>query len=87
MNRYSTNSFAGSTVEAAGWGTIEYGGPKSNKLLKVALSVISNAECSSKLGDIIPTKICTYTSGKDTCQVSLFNFFCFLNLNKSKLYY
>ncbi|XP_041782957.1 venom serine protease-like isoform X2 [Anopheles merus] len=66
--RYSTSNFAGSIVEATGWGTMDFGAPTSNVLRKVSLSVISQQSCQSSMPNILASHICTYTPGKDTCQ-------------------
>jgi hypothetical protein len=59
-----STSFAGEKVEAVGWGTLEFGGPKSNKLQKVELDCISNTACASQMTNITATNICTQTPGK-----------------------
>ncbi|KXJ67974.1 hypothetical protein RP20_CCG006956 [Aedes albopictus] len=67
--KYRGDSFVGATVEACGWGDLDFGGPKSDVLNKVALTVISNQECSTRLNSTITRqKMCTYTPSKDTCQ-------------------
>ncbi|XP_019539639.2 venom serine protease isoform X1 [Aedes albopictus] len=67
--KYRGESFVGATVEACGWGDLDFGGPKSDVLNKVALTVISNQECSTRLNSTITRqKMCTYTPSKDTCQ-------------------
>lgn len=70
--KYRSESFVGATVEACGWGDLDFGGPKSDVLNKVNLTVISNQECSTRLNSTITRqKMCTYTPSKDTCQVSM----------------
>lgn len=60
------------TVEAIGWGLLSYGGPVAKQLQKVSLRVIANSQCSASYPNKIkPTHICTYTPGKDACQVSV----------------
>ncbi|XP_065076539.1 venom serine protease-like isoform X1 [Ochlerotatus camptorhynchus] len=67
--KYRSENFDGAIVEACGWGDLDFGGPKSDVLNKVALNVISNQECSSRLNSTIThQKMCTYTPTKDTCQ-------------------
>ncbi|XP_062559127.1 venom serine protease-like [Armigeres subalbatus] len=67
--KYRSESFDGATVEACGWGDLDFGGPKSDVLNKVALTVISNQECSTRLNTTIERqKMCTYAPTKDTCQ-------------------
>ncbi len=61
--------FTGSTVEAVGWGTTSYGGPVSSVLKKTSLGVISNAQCNSYYGYIQSGQLCTWASGRDSCQV------------------
>ena len=50
-------------LTVAGWGATEFSGPSSDVLRKVSLKVMST--CASN------EKICTYSSGMDTCQVNL----------------
>lgn len=63
------NTFTGSIVEAVGWDATGYGYPESKTLRKVGLNVISNAQCNNDYGTIQPSQLCTYTKGRDTCQV------------------
>jgi trypsin len=75
LTRFATTTFAGSNVDAAGWGTLEFGGPQSKKLMKVTLNVLTNTDCQTRLGSatvINSAQICTFSTGKDTCQVSVF---------------
>lgn len=60
--------FTGSTVEAVGWGSTGYGYPVSSILKKVSLGVISNAQCNNYYGNIQGSQMCTYASGRDSCQ-------------------
>lgn len=92
-SRYATASFANRQVEALGWGTIEFGGPVSNRLQKVSLEVTNHSSCESAYPNrITSAQFCTYSQGKDTCQsdsgiekktvqlcffVRRFKFFCF----------
>ncbi|XP_061514804.1 venom serine protease [Anopheles gambiae] len=62
-------SFVGIQLEAVGWGTLDYGAPKSNVPMKVALPVVNPSQCSA----LYPTfsaqqQLCTLTPNKDTCQ-------------------
>lgn len=60
----------GRTVDATGWGTLSYGGPVSNKLMKVQLNVVDLDRCASTYPNSITTgQLCTYTSGKDACNL------------------
>lgn len=54
---------------AAGWGTTEFGGPLSSTLRQAGLNVISNAQCNVRYPSVVTTQICTFTPGKDACQV------------------
>ncbi|XP_059607767.1 venom serine protease 34-like [Phlebotomus argentipes] len=67
---HSANTFQGTRVEAAGWGTLEYGGPRSNRLQRVTLDVVANSVCTSRLNNpnILTSHLCTFTPGRDTCQ-------------------
>lgn len=67
--KYSTNQFVGSTVSIAGWGSIDYGYPQSDTLLKIDVNVISNSVCNTTQTSAITSKqICVLGSNKDTCQ-------------------
>ncbi|XP_049295552.1 venom serine protease-like [Anopheles funestus] len=66
--RFANSNFAGSVVEATGWGTMDFSAPASNVLRKVSLNVITQQSCQSSLPNIFASHICTYTPGKDTCQ-------------------
>jgi len=48
---------------------MEYGGAKSTTLQEVDLNVIYLEKCNDSYGDVSNNNICTYTPGKDTCQV------------------
>lgn len=67
----NTNTFAGNQVVATGWGTIEFGGPKSNRLRRVSLDVITNAVCRRSFNALQGTNICTFSQGRDMCQVGI----------------
>ncbi|XP_058128384.1 venom serine protease-like [Anopheles ziemanni] len=67
--RYTTETFAGATVEATGWGDLDYGGPRASALNKVQLNVIANSDCSRRLPTTVPyQQLCTFTPTRDTCQ-------------------
>jgi trypsin len=79
LKRFATTTFAGSKIDAAGWGTLEFGGPQSKVLMRVSLDVLTNSACQTQLGTgttIATSQMCTYTTGKDTCQVCGQNFWC-----------
>lgn len=65
--RQTSNSFAGDTVEALGWGTTEFTGPKSEVLLKTDLQVLDYYECYTREGGTI-LQMCSYKAGHDSCQ-------------------
>ncbi|QES02365.1 MULTISPECIES: serine protease [Streptomyces] len=56
-------------VEAPGWGTTSFGGRTSDVLRTVALTTMSNSACASRgMAQVVPSQICTYAPGRDTCQ-------------------
>lgn len=68
-HRYRTASFVNRRVEALGWGTTEFGGPISTKLLKVALDVVDLSRCQSAYpGRVTDAQVCTYAPNRDTCS-------------------
>lgn len=67
---FTANTFAGHQVEALGWGTVDFGGPRVQSLRRVTLDVITNTVCRRSYGNLQGTQMCTFTPGKDTCQVS-----------------
>lgn len=67
--RFAPTPVPGRTLEALGWGTQEFGGPISAKLMKVTLTATDQATCSNSYpGSITSGQFCTYQPGKDTCQ-------------------
>jgi len=60
--------FTNTACEAVGWGSTSYGGAVSSILKKASLTVISNSQCNSYYGNIQSTHMCTYASGRDSCQ-------------------
>ncbi|KAK6618992.1 hypothetical protein RUM44_003373 [Polyplax serrata] len=65
----SNNSFAGEVVYAVGWGSTSFGGKTSDKLLHVALNVITTKQCTPVYGSLVSDKqMCTYKDNKDACQ-------------------
>uniref|UniRef100_A0A182N2U8 Peptidase S1 domain-containing protein n=1 Tax=Anopheles dirus TaxID=7168 RepID=A0A182N2U8_9DIPT len=62
-------SFVGIQLEAVGWGTLDYGAPKSNVPMKVTLGVVSPAQCTALYPSFSATQqLCTLAPSKDTCQ-------------------
>lgn len=68
---FTGNTFAGNQVEATGWGTTSFGGPRGQQLRKVTLDVITNAVCRRSFPTLPGTNVCTYTMGRDMCQVRI----------------
>lgn len=67
--KYYGASFVGIELEAVGWGTLDYGAPKSNVPMKVGLTVVSGTQCSAIYPNFAVTQqLCTLTANKDTCQ-------------------
>lgn len=69
---YPNADFSGVDVTATGWGSTEFGGPKSDYLQKVDLTVLKNDDpkCKTTYENIQESQMCTYAEDKDTCQVS-----------------
>ncbi|GAB1860366.1 Venom serine protease 34-like [Camponotus japonicus] len=72
--QHSCDSFGGDIVTALGWGLMGYADQKPDSLRKVKLNVISLKECEEAYSNnndvnITSKNICTYTPGKDTCQM------------------
>ncbi|XP_003402441.1 venom serine protease 34 [Bombus terrestris] len=67
--QHSPDTFGGNYVELLGWGTTDYGGPTSDILQKVTLSVLSYLQCSENYENITSDQICTYAENKDSCQM------------------
>lgn len=68
---YGNDQFVGQYVDMVGWGTTSYSGPISTAQRKVEVQVISNAQCMQVYRNRIqPSNICTYSPGRDACQVS-----------------
>lgn len=57
-----------------GWGLIEFGGAKSKDLQEAKVNVIDLAKCRQSYSNVTNSNICTYTPGKDSCQVTKFPF-------------
>lgn len=56
-------------LDAPGWGTTSFAGPVSTALKTVQLTTMNVATCKSRgMTDVTSGQLCTYTSGKDTCQ-------------------
>ena len=57
-------------MNISGWGTTVVGGPTSDVLMKVTLDVISQRKCRMTKSSLTRRQLCTFTPGKDSCQVS-----------------
>lgn len=66
---YDRSFFDNKILWAAGWGSTFFGGPLSPVLRQVDLNVISQRQCQQSIRNLVDSQICTFTSGKDTCQV------------------
>lgn len=59
----------GYPLEVPGWGTTEFAGKRSTVLRTVKLNTMDIATCKTRgMTDVTAGQLCTYTSGKDTCQ-------------------
>lgn len=67
--QHSPDTFGGNYVELLGWGTTDFGGPPSDILQKVTVSVLTNQQCSKIYPNVTTNQICTYAEGKDSCQM------------------
>uniref|UniRef100_A0A182Q0A3 Peptidase S1 domain-containing protein n=1 Tax=Anopheles farauti TaxID=69004 RepID=A0A182Q0A3_9DIPT len=68
--RYATSSFDGVRLSALGWGTIDFGAPQSDELLQTTLNGVPSSTCSTQLTrTILPSQLCTFAAGNDTCQM------------------
>lgn len=64
------DKFEDEDVTLAGWGTTEFGGPKSKTLQKVDVKTTTEAECKADYPNSDDSNICTYAEDKDSCNVS-----------------
>uniref|UniRef100_A0A182PP24 Peptidase S1 domain-containing protein n=1 Tax=Anopheles epiroticus TaxID=199890 RepID=A0A182PP24_9DIPT len=84
---YTTQSFEGRTLEATGWGDLDFGGPRADALNKVQLGVIGNSDCSRRLGVTVPyQQLCTFSANRDTCQADSGGPLFFTNVATGLLY-
>uniref|UniRef100_A0A336MT45 CSON006685 protein n=1 Tax=Culicoides sonorensis TaxID=179676 RepID=A0A336MT45_CULSO len=66
---YTSSFFDNKILTAVGWGSQAFAGPLSPVLRDVQLNVISNSNCASRgFPNLISSQLCTFTSGRDTCQ-------------------
>lgn len=68
--KYINNNFVNSILQLVGWGTTDFGSPKSSKLRKVDVTAISTDDCRRRLPGktITDNQLCTYAVAKDACQ-------------------
>jgi hypothetical protein len=67
----ATKDYNDLIATVSGWGTLFYGGSQPNELMKVAVEVVTNAECGTMYGtDINEQMLCANVDGggKDACQ-------------------
>lgn len=62
-------TFVNETVTLAGWGSTEFGEPKSKTLQKVDVQTTDQQRCKTDFPNSDDTNICTYGEEKDSCQV------------------
>ncbi|XP_024892139.1 venom serine protease 34-like [Temnothorax curvispinosus] len=67
--QHKQDSFAGDIVTVLGWGLLEFTGQKSTTLQEVKLNVITLKNCKEYYSGINYSNMCTFTPGKDTCQM------------------
>nr|CAI5866305.1 unnamed protein product [Callosobruchus analis] len=84
--RYKDFDFRGQEVTMLGWGTLEFGGQQSDVLQKANVNVTSNKECSASYHKVIPEEICTYSRGKDACQMDSGGPLLWMDKVKARLY-
>ncbi|KAG8243276.1 hypothetical protein J6590_048419 [Homalodisca vitripennis] len=60
----------GEAVTVLGWGTTEFGGPRSRVLQKGTVDLINIQDCKNSYGETIEpyTQLCTYRQSVDACQ-------------------
>jgi len=68
----TTDTYAGKTSIATGWGTLSYGGAASNVHMEVSMPVLTDTSCRAKYSPNLDTitQICAGIAGNktDTCQ-------------------
>ena len=52
-----------------GWGTTEFAGSMADVLQEATVSVINLSKCQQTYNRIGNNQLCTYSQGKDACQV------------------
>ncbi|XP_014477136.1 PREDICTED: venom serine protease-like [Dinoponera quadriceps] len=72
--QHRCDSFGGSIVTVLGWGLLEFGGTKATTLQEVDLNVINLQKCKNYYNTnnklyVTNYHICTFTPGKDACQM------------------
>merc|ERR1719219_167215 len=68
----TADNFEGKNAWVYGWGTTEYGGASSNKLMEVEVPVVSNTVCAAAMPEFSPITDAMLCAGgqlnKDGCQ-------------------
>lgn len=60
-NRFTSATFDNRPLDVVGWGTLEYGGQLSKKLMKATVHGYPYASCSQAYeGQVIDTQLCTF---------------------------
>lgn len=83
----SKELFPSANVVAAGWGATTGVGQLSNILQKVSLKTLANASCNEKTqADVTSSKICTFSTDKDTCEKDSGASLYFTNPSNKRVY-
>lgn len=67
--KLTNENLANKPATLVGWGTTEFGGPKSKTLQEVDVSITTDARCEADHPGADKTVLCTYDDDKDSCQV------------------
>ncbi|XP_055528002.1 venom serine protease-like [Wyeomyia smithii] len=86
---WPTATFNNMAVEAAGWGTLDFGGQVSNVLQKVTLNVVSYESCRQQMSSssITQNQLCTYAPNRDACQYDSGGPILYTNPNNGIVYH
>lgn len=69
QHRFTGATFDNRQLDVVGWGSTEYGGGLSTKLLKASVYGYPFSNCNNAYGNqLISSQLCTYASGRDACQ-------------------
>jgi len=64
----TSGDFSDWVSTCTGWGLTTQGGRPSDILREVDIPIISNARCSTMYDGIVPSMVCAYMPGKDSCN-------------------